>query len=64
MTQLAKHASQRFGIAVRTVGGRSGDAIAFGFDPDAGVELFHAISTRDEANLRCAEASEHGRRAL
>lgn len=132
LTQLAEHASQRFGIAVRTVGGRSGDTIeqiaeeaschdllvighkaerslsaffhgtwterimrlcrcpvlvtkleakkrygrvlvavdftstskalvdlAFRFDPDAEVELFHAISTRDEAKLRSAEASEH-----
>ncbi|NDZ16910.1 universal stress protein UspA [Variovorax sp. WS11] len=132
LTQLAEHASQRFGIAVRTVVGRSGDTIeqipeearhhdlvvighraerslsaflygtrterimrlcrcpvlvtkleakksygrvlvavdftatskalvnlAFGFDPYAEVELFHAISTRDEAKLRSAEASEH-----
>ncbi len=132
LTQLTEHASQRFGIAVRTLGGRDGDTIeqiaaeaswhdlvvighraerslsaffhgtrterimrlcrcpvlvtkleakksygrvlvavdftniskalvnlGFGFDPDAEVELFHAISTRDEAKLRCVEASEH-----
>lgn len=33
--------------------------VALGFDADAEVELFHAISTRDEAKLRSAEASEH-----
>lgn len=33
--------------------------LAFGFDADAEVELFHSISTRDEAKLRSAEASEH-----
>ena len=32
---------------------------AFGFDPDAEVELFHAINTSDEAKLRSAEASDH-----
>lgn len=33
--------------------------LALGFDADAEVELFHAISTRDEAKLRSAEASQH-----
>lgn len=29
------------------------------FAPEASLELFHAISTRDEAKLRSAEATEH-----
>ncbi|VTU44883.1 universal stress protein [Variovorax sp. RA8] len=37
--------------------------LAFGLDSDAEVELFHAISTRDEAKLRSAEATEHAIKA-
>ena len=38
--------------------------LAATFDPGAELEIFHAISVRDESKLRCAEAPEHALRTF
>jgi nucleotide-binding universal stress UspA family protein len=42
---------------------RSLAQLAAAFDPQAKVELFHAVSTLDEARLRACEATDHAIRA-
>jgi nucleotide-binding universal stress UspA family protein len=46
-----------------TPGSQSVVNLAAAFDPHAQLELFHAVSTRNEARLRAAEATEHAVRA-